>query len=407
VTPVPTVDGAPIPDAPDLARMRRDRQHRLQQQLEAQGLDAVILLGTGNVSYATGTHAPGTDSGRAAVLRSVALVVRGDPHPHLFTPYPEGAPAELPADHLHAPLYPDLAGGGGRVTAVLRDLLPASARIGADEETHPLAAALEGTTVVSASSVLGAVKLCKTPDELACIRTAQRISELAMWDVQAGLRPGIRQTDLSAVFLRRIFELGATANGIDPIWQAMPPTRAAGPWTTHGDLAFPTGSTDQFLRQDDVIWVDAGLSYEGYASDFGRTWIISADPRPTARQEAQCRRWLEVVAAVLEICKPGVTALELDRVAISANGGTKPWIEHFYLAHGVGTESAEMPLIGTDLGESFDERMVMRPGMVLVLEPVIWDEGAAGYRSEDIVAVTDDGWVALSDYPYDPYGVTG
>jgi hypothetical protein len=39
-----------------------------------------------------------------------------------------------------------------------------------------------------------------------------------------------------------------------------------------------------------------------------------------------------------------------------------------------------------------------------VFEPVIWDEGAGGYRSEDIVAVTDDGWTALSDFPYDPFG---
>ena len=52
-----------------------------------------------------------------------------------------------------------------------------------------------------------------------------------------------------------------------------------------------------------------------------------------------------------------------------------------------------------------DERLTLAPGMVLVIEPVIWDDGAAGYRAEDIVAVTDDGWVALSDYPYDPYGL--
>jgi Xaa-Pro aminopeptidase len=42
--------------------------------------------------------------------------------------------------------------------------------------------------------------------------------------------------------------------------------------------------------------------------------------------------------------------------------------------------------------------------MVLVLEPVIWDDGESGYRSEDIVAVTDTGYVRLSDFPYGPYG---
>ncbi|EUA30915.1 metallopeptidase M24 family protein [Mycobacterium xenopi 3993] len=108
---------------------------------------------------------------------------------------------------------------------------------------------------------------------------------------------------------------------------------------------------------------------------------------------------------MLDLLKPGVSALQLCNAAAEANDGVRPWIKHFYLAHGVGTESAEMPLIGTDFGEQFDEQLTMQPGMVVVLEPVIWDDGAAGYRAEDIVAVTDTGWIKLSDSVYDPYGL--
>ena len=50
----------------------------------------------------------------------------------------------------------------------------------------------------------------KTPDEVACIRNAQLLNELAMVDAPGMLRPGIRQIDLSAAFLRRVFELGAS-----------------------------------------------------------------------------------------------------------------------------------------------------------------------------------------------------
>ena len=113
-----------------------------------------------------------------------------------------------------------------------------------------------------------------------------------------------------------------------------------------------------------------------------------------------------MVDAALDILKPGVSALQLGKAAIEANDGVRPWIEHFYLAHGVGTDSAEMPLIGTDFGERFDDQLIMQPGMVVVFEPVIWEDGAAGYRSEDIVAVTDTGWVKLSGSTYDPYGVS-
>jgi len=390
--------------------MRAERHARLQDQLAAQELDGLVLLGTSAVAYATGAAMPGCDSGRAALLRAVAVVVAGDEHPHLFTPWPEGAPPGLPADHVHPAAAPDLDDGAAALAASLGVLFAGGSRLGCDEVPHPLARALDGVgaRLVPASGVLGPAKLCKTVDELACIRRAQHVNEQAMLDVQPLLRPGVTQTDLSATFLRRVVELGADLNGIDPIWQVMPRSLADGPWTVHGDVAFPTASAPRALAGGDVIWVDTGIHVGGYASDFGRTWIVGDDPRPSARQLEQFDRWRAVMAAVLSVCKPGVSALDLGRAAVAADaarsGGRRPWIEHFYLAHGVGTESAEMPLVGTDLGDAFDEQLVLAPGMVLVLEPVIWDDGAAGYRSEDILAITDDGWAALSDHPYDPFG---
>lgn len=61
-------------------------------------------------------------------------------------------------------------------------------------------------------------------------------------------------------------------------------------------------------------------------------------------------------------------------------------------------------MIGTDLGEEFDDNFVFPPGMVLVLEPVMWKDGTGGYRSEEIVVITEDGYVPITDYPYTPYG---
>lgn len=395
-----------IPALPDLARMRHDRFGRLQQQLDAQGVDGLVLLGSSSVAYATGAAAPAADGDRAALFRPVAVVVNGDTAPHLYTMHADGAPPDLPDGHLHGPLFPDLDDGMDLFAKALADHFSAGARIGIDDQTHAMLRGLQGFDWVDASAVTGAAKVTKTPDEVACIRNAQLLNELAMVDSLKILRPGVRQIDLSAVFLRRIFELGASANGIDPIWQVMAPTRDRGPWTMHGDLAYPTVTTDRFLREGDVIWVDAGITWEGYASDYGRTWITSIDPVPNAKQEAQFRRWRDVVDAALDILKPGVSALQLGKSAIDANDGARPWIEHFYLAHGVGTESAEMPLIGTDFGEQFDEKLIMQPGMVVVFEPVIWEDGEAGYRSEDIVAVTDTGWVKLSGSTYEPYGIT-
>jgi Xaa-Pro aminopeptidase len=52
-----TIGGRAIPDLPDLARMR-ERFERLQHQLEAQGVDGLVMLGSSSVAYATGAPRP-------------------------------------------------------------------------------------------------------------------------------------------------------------------------------------------------------------------------------------------------------------------------------------------------------------------------------------------------------------
>ena len=384
--------------------MHRERHALLQAQLDAHGLDALVLLGTSSVSYATGAATPAMESGRAALLRSCALVVRGEDSPHVFTGFPEGVPPEQPVSHVHPAVYPDTEHGATVMAGVVRDLCGGGGRLAIDEMTHPLASALEGYELSSTSSVVAAAQLVKTPDELACTRRAQRITEAAMAEVLPLVGPGVAQTALSARFLRSVFELGADANGLDPIWQAMCPTAGAGPWTFAGGASYPAPSADQVLDEGDVVWVDAGVSYAGYLSDFGRTWIASEDPRPSPRQQAQYRRWRDVLDASLGACRPGATCWEITSAAVEANDGVKPWLDHLYLAHGIGVESAEPPFIGSDLGRGYEESFVLEPGTVVVFEPVIWDEGAAGYRAEEMVVVTDDGWMALGGAPFDPFG---
>jgi Xaa-Pro aminopeptidase len=243
--------------------------------------------------------------------------------------------------------------------------------------------------------------LIKTPDELACLRRATQITQEAMVPVQAALAAGRRQIDLSATFVRHAFELGATANLLEPIWQVMAESKQV-VWTTHGDLALPLLTTERELASGDVLWTDVSISYAGYCSDFGRTWIVGRDPTP--RQRAQFTRWLEILDAVLAVTRPGATAADLTKAAIAANGGTRPWVPHFYLGHGLGTNPAEKPFIGTDLGDAYDEGQVLSPGMVVVLEPIAWEDGTGGYRSEEIVVITEDGFERLTDYPYTPYG---
>lgn len=404
---VGTGSGLEIPETPDLSRMRRETGARLRTAMAERGVDAMVLLGNNAVVYATGTSWPLGDAGVSYVERPVAVVLADDESPHLFRPFREGVSSEsdLPADHLHGPVYLEFDEGVANFARTLAGLIPAGATIAIDEITGAMSRArnllFPDAAPVDAGAVIGAAKLIKTADELACIRTAVRITDQAMVEVHSALAPGIRQIDLSATFLRRAFELGAMASMLEPIWQVMPHSKAEGVWTTHGDLALPLLTTERELAAGDVLWTDVSITYRGYCSDFGRTWIVGRDPTP--RQQAQFRRWHEIMTAVLGVARAGVTAADLGRAAIEANGGTRPWLPHFYLGHGIGVNAAEMPMIGTDLGDEFDENFVLQPGMVLVLEPVVWEDGTGGYRSEEVLVITEEGSTRLTDYPYDPY----
>ena len=400
--------GLVIPETPDLARMRRETGVRLRSAMAERGVDALILLGNNAVVYATGASWPLGDAGLSYVERPVAVVLAGDDWPHLFLPFREGAshgsgparrsPARAGLSRIRRRRSrfraragrSDSGWVGGRGRRVHRRHVPRR------KSLFPNGAPVDAAAIVSAA------KSVKTPDELSCMRTAIRITDEAMVEVHKRLAPGIRQIDLSASFLRRAFELGATASMLEPIWQVMPPSKAEGVWTTHGDLALPLLSTERELAEGDVLWTDVSITYQGYCSDFGRTWIVGRDPSP--RQQAQFDKWFTIMTAVLDVAKAGATAADLGRAAIKANGGTKPWLPHFYLGHGIGVNAAEMPMIGTDLGQEFDENFVLQSGMVLVLEPVVWEDGTGGYRSEEVLVITEEGWIRLTDYPYDPYG---
>ena len=118
-----------IPDLPDRARMYRECGARLRASMKEKGVDALVLLGNGNVVYATGASWPLLDAGLSHVERPVAVVLADDEHPHLYMPFREGSAfdSELPADHVHGPLYLEFDEGVEHFASVLAELVPAGA----------------------------------------------------------------------------------------------------------------------------------------------------------------------------------------------------------------------------------------------------------------------------------------
>ena len=395
-------------DVLDFGRMGSERLARLRDQMRAQGVDGAVLLHGPNVSYATGCVPEAVDASHANHRRAVAIVGAAGGPLRLHTHDPAGDAAADCAE-AGAPLWPELDDGAAAVGAAIAEVLGdvTGLRVAVDAVTGAMARAgvLDGAELVDASRVLGPARVIKTDDELACIDQSQRHTERAMVAAQAACVPGATRAEVAGAFLAALRDGGGFdyRNGIDPIFQPMPVHRDGGPRTSTGHVAFPTGVDNPVFAKGDLVWVDAGVGWHGYMSDFGRTWVAGRDPNPA--EQSLFDRWMAVLEASLAAVRPGATLGDVARAARAVEPGETPWLPQFYLAHGTGLESAEMPMIGTDLGSAFDDGYELVAGMVLVFEPVIWVDGVGGYRAEEIVAVTDDGWRPLGGgHHYEPFG---
>ena len=179
----------------------------------------------------------------------------------------------------------------------------------------------------------------------------------------------------------------------------MPASLADGPWTTHGDVACRCSPPSASSRR--------GRPVGRHRHQLRRLRLrlrthLAGGREPDAAPAGAVRAWRAIVDAVLAVTRAGATGADLTAAATCAAGGV-PWMEHFYLGHGLGIDSAESPFIGTDLGEAYDAALVLAAGMVLVLEPLVWEDGAGGYRAEEVMLITEDGWEPMTDYPYDPF----
>ena len=397
---------------PDLGRLGEQRLARLRREMRVRDVHGAVLLHGPNVAYASGFVGDAVDASHAGHRRAVAIVGAADGPPRVHAHGPAGAlaAAALAGSECAPPLWPELDDGVDAAAAAIREVLGdcAGRRVAVDAVTGAMARAgvLAEAELVDASRVLGPARVIKTPDELTCIDQAQRWTEQAMVPAQAACVPGATRAEVAGKFLAALRGDGAGGgachNVIDPIFQPMPVRRDGGPRSSTGHVAFPTGVDNPVFAQGDLVWVDAGAGYHGYMSDFGRTWVVGRDP--TSAQQSLFERWHAVLAASLGAVRPGATLGDVGRAAWAVEPDETPWLPQFYLAHGTGLDSAEMPMIGTDLGAAFDDGYELKPGMVLVFEPVIWADGVGGYRAEEIVAVTDDGWRPLGGgHHYEPF----
>ena len=138
------------------------------------------------------------------------------------------------------------------------------------------------------------------------------------------------------------------------------------------------------LQQDDLVLVDAGCRLRDYCSDQTRTlWL---GPNPSARFRDTLQAVQEAQRRAVALIRPGIPCCEVFQAAWDyfVQLGVSDAFTHG-LGHGIGLETHEGPNL------NHANALLLEPGMVVTVEPGLYDPAWGGVRWEHMVVVTEDG----------------
>jgi Xaa-Pro aminopeptidase len=220
----------------------------------------------------------------------------------------------------------------------------------------------------------------KDKDELDLIRGAIRIAEKSFITIRASICPEQTEAQIGDALERQIRALG----GDGPAF----PTIVA----IDARSALPhAGAGSARIGEDSIVLIDWGAQWRLYKSDLTRVLV-------TGRISAKLRRVYEAVlgaqARAIAAIRPGADTAEVDRAArdFIASAGIGRRFTHG-IGHGFGLEIHEAPKM------TRKNTALLRPGMVVTVEPGVYLPGWGGIRIEDDILVTRRGHKVLTSLP--------
>lgn len=266
-----------------------------------------------------------------------------------------------------------------------------------------LGARYPGVEIRDLTPTIDGLRLIKSPAEIAVIRRATAISELAILETMRAAAPGVREHELDAVAQFVFLREGAR----QPAYYSL---IASGPnaWFPH----YHQGARD--MQDGDFLLVDVGPDYGYYSADVTR--MMPVNGRFNDWQRELYGFYLATYRAILDNIRPGEVAdvardaaEEMERI-VDRWDFSSP--EHERAARQfVGSYVARARRGARSLGHWVGMAVhdvgpydgTLRPGMVFTIEPQFRvPEGQIYIRLEDMILITERGAEILSsDLPLD------
>jgi Xaa-Pro aminopeptidase len=235
-----------------------------------------------------------------------------------------------------------------------------------------------------ATPLLARARSVKTEQEIERLRIANAIAADAMEHVRARLEPGLRESQVAALWQGYVHGEGTVRDDVE---LALPFSLV---WAGRGIKTF-TATADLPVVEGEPVLFEIWVCADGYWADHTKNLVVGELKPEYAELEAGL---LEVYAAALECASPGRPMAELDvRVREGLDRLGYPGQPTHPICHGVGARAHEPPYPHRAGAGSFEA------GMVLAVEPGAYWPGGGGLRVEDNFLLTADGPEKLSAFP--------
>jgi Xaa-Pro dipeptidase len=205
---------------------------------------------------------------------------------------------------------------------------------------------LLGCDFLDATPLIQTLRMVKSAAEIEIIRQICAIGSRTFARADQLFHPG---QALSQAF--RAFKVALLNEGAEEVPYLVGGAGQGG----YGDVISP--ASDAPLATGDVLMLDTGATLKGYFCDFDRNFAIGQ--ASVAAQQAHQTLW-QATEAGLGAARPGATCAELFGAMQTVIGGTS---NVGRLGHGLGMQLTEWPSIAAN------DHTVLRPGMVMTLEP--------------------------------------
>ena len=230
-------------------------------------------------------------------------------------------------------------------------------------------------TLKDLNPILTEMRMVKSPEEIALLNEAIGITANGLINAIRQSKPGMYEYEIQTIIEDTFRALGAEGTSFNSIIGSGP-----------NSVIIHYDQNTRMTEPGDLVVMDVGAEYSGYAGDLTRTMPISG--QFTARQREIYEIVLEAQRRAIEVCRPGNTLRDIDRVA-------REFIQELgygaYFTHRIGHS------LGLDVHDPWFNEVALVPGAVITIEPGIYIAAEnLGVRLEDDILITEFGCTVLS-----------